>query len=76
MAELPTNPVTAPARLLLDEPTARAELGNLSGRTLFTLRKSGALPFVRIGSRIFYKREDLERFIAARRQGGIDAKPQ
>ncbi|MBK6426818.1 MAG: helix-turn-helix domain-containing protein [Blastocatellia bacterium] len=50
------------ARLTVDEPEAASLLG-LSRPTLHRLRRDGRLPFVRVGSRVLYRRRDLERFL-------------
>lgn len=56
--------VTAP-RLYL--PEAVGEILDLSVSTLATLRvRGGGPPFVKIGSRVFYPAEALERWIADR----------
>jgi len=55
--------------IVLTEKEAAAAL-KLSVKTLFNLRRAGALPYVRIGSRICYTRADLERFVTSRRRGG------
>jgi predicted DNA-binding transcriptional regulator AlpA len=50
--------------ILLTEPQA-AKASNLSPRTLFSLRKSGELPFVRIGTKcIRYRVSDIEALAA------------
>ena len=54
------------AESLLSEPEAARLLG-ISARTLWSLRKSGAISVIRIHSRVLYSHEDLERFIAANR---------
>ena len=53
---------------LLDETEAAKFLGGVSAKHLFNLRKRGDLPFVRIGTRVMYSRQSLERWIAAREQ--------
>jgi hypothetical protein len=67
-----SNPKTATPTtpLLLSEPETRRVLGGISARTLFNYRRDGLLPFVKVGTRTFYRPEDLERFVAERRQGG------
>ena len=55
-----------PAPLLIDEREARRLLGNLCAKTMFNLRRSGALRSVKIGSRTFYRPEDLLAFVSAR----------
>ena len=41
-----------------------AGLLGISPRTLFTLRKEGKVRAVRIGKRVIYSREELQRFLA------------
>ena len=60
------NPNPAPAdslpRLLVDSREARRLLGGVCEKTLFNLRKSGALGYVQIGSRVMYRMTDLIAF--------------
>ena len=52
-------------QILLTEPEAAKATG-LSTRTLFSLRQSGKLPFVRVGAKaIRYRVADLEAMAAA-----------
>ena len=53
--------------LLVDEKTA-AKLLCVSIRTLFNLRRDGALPFVRLGAAIRYRVEAIERYLREREQ--------
>jgi len=39
-----------------------AEVLNLCERSIFSLDKSGALPSIRIGSAVRYRRSDVEKF--------------
>jgi helix-turn-helix protein len=55
--------------LLVDEREARRLLGGLSTKTLFNLRRAGALPFIKIGSRVMYDLGELRHFIE-RHKGG------
>ena len=57
------------APLLVDERDACRLLGGLSTKTLFNLRRAGALPFVKIGSRVMYDMAELRGFIE-RHKGG------
>ncbi len=50
------------AKLLLSEREAAQALG-VSSRHLFTLRKRGEIPFVRMGNRVLYPVRALERWI-------------
>ena len=42
-----------------------ARLLSISPRTLFTLRKEGKVRAVKIGNRVIYSREELQRFLAS-----------
>lgn len=58
-----------PADLLTDEQVA--ELLNVSTKTLATWRSTGryALPFLRIGARIRYRRQDVATWLESRLAG-------
>lgn len=47
-----------------------ARMLSIGTRTLWTLTASGAIPVVRIGRAVRYRRADLEAFLAARMTGG------
>jgi excisionase family DNA binding protein len=53
--------------LLIPEREAARRL-SLSSRTLFTLRRRGQIPFLKIGTKTLYDPHDLTEFIAAHRQ--------
>lgn len=62
------EPAASPVPLLLTEPEAARALG-CSPKTIYNLRRSGALAYVRLGSSgIRYAITDLQRFIEAARQ--------
>jgi excisionase family DNA binding protein len=46
----------------MDNPQVALYL-SVSKRTLQTLRDSGVLPFTKIGAKVFYKPEDIERML-------------
>lgn len=58
-----------PADLLTDEQVA--QLLDVSPKTLATWRSTGryALPFLRIGARIRYRRQDVAAWLESRRHG-------
>ncbi len=58
-----------PADLLTDEQVA--QLLDVSPKTLATWRSTGryALPFLRIGARIRYRRQDVAAWLESRRRG-------
>jgi excisionase family DNA binding protein len=58
---------TAPRQELVDVATAREELGGISRATLYRLAHDGELPMIKVRRRTFFRRRDLESFIA--RQG-------
>jgi excisionase family DNA binding protein len=60
------------AALLLSEAEAARTLG-ISPRTLFTMRKDGRIPFVRLGHRVLYNPRSLRAWLEAQEQGGPDA---
>ena len=61
------------ARLLITSPEA-AKLMTISERTLFTLRKEGDLPYVRIGRSIRYDPRDIGVWIERHKSvGGASA---
>jgi hypothetical protein len=60
------------APLLVDEREARRLLGGLCAKTMYNLRRSGALPSVKIGSRTMYDVADLRAFIDGRKGAGHD----
>jgi len=47
-----------------------AALLNISTRTLWTLRKAGRIPYVRIGRCVRYAPDDLESWIVKHKRGG------
>lgn len=47
---------------------------NICPRTLQTLRDSGALPYSRINHKIFYKEEDILRFVSVSENGKFRTK--
>jgi hypothetical protein len=49
--------------LLVDEQEARRLLGNVCLKTMYNLRKSGALPVVMVRDRVMYDVADLRAFI-------------
>jgi len=51
-------------QLAYSEQDAAGLLG-ISPRTLFTLRKEGKVRAVKIGKRVIYSREELQRFLAS-----------
>ena len=53
---------------VLDSPEKAAEILQVKAETLAVWRCTGrySLPYVKIGSRVFYKRSDLLRFIEDR----------
>ena len=51
-------------QLAYSEQEAAGLLG-ISPRTLFTLRKEGKVRAVKIGKRVVYSREELQRFLAS-----------
>ena len=53
--------------LLVSEREAGRLLG-VTSRTVFSQRKSGQLPAIKIGSRVLYSRDDLAAFVAKKRQ--------
>lgn len=53
--------------MLVDEREARRLLGGLCAKTMYSLRRSGGLPGVKIGSRVMYDVADLRHFIDARK---------
>jgi hypothetical protein len=57
------------APLLVDEREARRLLGGLCPKTMFNLRRSGLLPFVKIGSRVMYRPTELAIWIERQRGG-------
>ena len=66
-----SSPTTTP-RLLLSVPEAAKALGRISERTLFSLTASGEIRCVRIGRRVLYSVEELQRFIQQHEKGGED----
>lgn len=63
----------APAALLVDEKTAAELLGGICTKHLYNLRRRGGLPFVRIGTRVFYRPADLSAWIDRQAQVHADA---
>ena len=58
------KPAPAENSLLIDTDAA-AELLAMSARTLFELRKSGAIPYRKIGGMVRFYRPELEKWIEA-----------
>lgn len=58
------------APLLVDDPEARRLLGGVCAKTMYNLRRSGEVPFVKLGSRIMYDVADLRAFIERRKEAG------
>lgn len=56
--------------LLVNECEARRLLGGLSVKTMYNLRRSGALVGVKIGARTMYDVADLRRFIERQKGAG------
>jgi excisionase family DNA binding protein len=54
--------------LAVDQREAARRLG-VSERTVFNLRASGRLPFVKLGRQVRFLVGDLRRFLEAHRQG-------
>jgi excisionase family DNA binding protein len=63
-----SSPQSTAPLLLSARETARAL--SVSERTLFTLTKERGLPCVRIGSRVMYRPEAVNAWLAEREQGG------
>ena len=59
---------TTVKRLIVPEPEA-AKMLSVCDRTLFNLRQEGAIPFVRIRSRIMYRVSALEAWLEKNEQG-------
>jgi len=57
---------------LLNERQA-AELLGISARHLHTLRKRGEVPYIRLGGRVLYAPEALQRWIERRLQAASEA---
>ena len=55
------------AKLAMSEREAAAAIG-VSGRTLYTLRAAGELPFFRVGGRVMYSVPALQEWIKSRLQ--------
>ena len=60
-----TDTDSVPAKLLICESEAAKLLG-ISPRSLFSLRKSGQIPCVRLGGRVLYSPAALQAVIEAR----------
>lgn len=64
----PGAPVGATDRVPLDEPLFTAievgELLRMSESSVHYLKDQGALPFIRIGTRIRFSKQDLEAYLA------------
>jgi len=54
-------------RMLISQRETARLLG-VTDRTVFSLRKSGELPFIKLGSRVLFSRDDLAAFVAKKRQ--------
>ena len=59
--------VKEPGKLAMSEREAAAAIG-VSGRTLYTLRTAGELPYFRVSGRVLYSVVALESWIASRLQ--------
>ena len=59
----PMAPAPDVAPLLVGEREARRLLGGLCAKTMYNLRRSGSLPFRKIGSRVMYRTSDLITFV-------------
>ena len=57
-----------PSAFLISEREAALKLG-ISSRTLFNLRQAGAVPFVRVRTRVLYSPSALEKWIASQELG-------
>ena len=67
---------TVVTRLVISEEDAAASLG-VAPRTLQRWRVTGEGPaFCKLGSRIGYRREDLESFVAAARRTSTSGRPR
>ncbi len=64
---MPPETKDAPGLLTIREVVDRSAL---SRRTIYSLIRSGELPSVKIGGARRVREDDLDRFIAERRQGG------
>lgn len=64
-----THHAPAPAPLLVNSRDA-ARLLAISPRTLFALVKSGQVPVVRVGRRVLFSVEALQRWVRARLDRG------
>lgn len=69
----PGGPVGGSDRVPLDEPLFTAievgELLRMSESSVHYLKDQGTLPFIRIGSRIRFSKQDLEAYLATCRSG-------
>lgn len=69
----PGGPARGTDRVPLDEPLFTAievgELLRMSESSVHYLKDQGALPFIRIGSRIRFSKHDLEAYLASCRSG-------
>ena len=63
---------TLPDPLLVDEPEARRLLGGLCAKTMYNLRRSGELAWIKIGSRVMYDVADLRAFIERQKGASRD----
>ena len=59
----PASPLTDRLEDWLDNQDVMQIL-HISPRTLQTLRSNGILPFSRIGNKLYYRRQDLQRLLA------------
>lgn len=63
------------APLLLNEKEA-AHLLNCCEKTVYTIRKQGKIPFMRLGNAIRYSRADLIKFIETQSKTSTDNAPE
>lgn len=66
----PESQPTEPALQELSSPKAAAAYLGVSDRTLATWRCTGrhSLPYVKVGGRVRYRRQDLEAWVSSRTQ--------
>jgi hypothetical protein len=81
MTETPGQQLTAQQEIIISvlvSPAETAKLLHTTPGVLAVWRSSRryALRFVRIGRKIMYRREDIQRFIEARTQSGVVDRPR
>lgn len=64
-----SNSTTLLVPLLADETEARRLLGGICAKTMFNLRRSGELRFVKLRGRVMYDIDELRHFVEARKEG-------